>query len=233
MKEKKKLYLAIGIIIAVMILIIRFSFHRSEPENENKGGKEDEDVITMEEINFSEGIQIVDSGTFSGTFVEDGTDEDVDGVAALTVANHSEKWLEYAQIIVSAGDDTYEFSVSALPANSTARILEQQRKVFGEADDFDVELKNVVFYEETPSLHSDIFKISAENQQITVKNISDKAISGDIFIYYKTKMDGVYIGGIAYRAKVEGGLAPGEEKTCYARHYLKESSELLFVTYVE
>lgn len=230
MKNIKRIYFT-GAVLAIAIIAIlifsRFSGqNHTTDSNENNASK-------IEGISFPEGLQILDSGIFKGTFVEDGTDEDTDGVMALTVANNSDKWLEYAELIVATDKDTYHFSISALPSHAAACVLEEERKLFETAEEYDIELQHVVFYDETPSLHKDVFEIEAKNQQITVKNISDKDITGNVYVYYKLTMDDGYLGGIAYRAKIENGLAVGEEKACYAGHYWEEASEILFVTYVE
>lgn len=232
----KVLTLTCGLIIILLAVTAPVSLNRKEQdkateETEMKNNKKT--LEQVENIDLGQGLEILDSGVFSGTFVEDGSDENVEEVFALTIANTSDAWLEYAQIIIAAGEETYSFSISALPAGKTARILEQDRKLMPESKEYEVEIKNVAFYKEQPSLHSDMFEISTENQQITVKNISEKDITGDIYVYYKSKLDDVYIGGIAYRAKLSDGLSSGEEQQSYAGHYSKETSELLFVTYVE
>lgn len=231
------MYLMLIILIAACIIIIPEFFDLSGVRSEKKDGlnmeKEKEEILERENLAFSEEIQVIDFGTFTGTYVEDGSDDEVERVAALTVENTSEKWLEYAEIIVSAGGEVYEFSVSALPSKESAQVLEKQRKNLIESEDLKIELKNVVFYKETPSMYRDVFEVSTENQQIKVKNISETEIRGDVLVYYKTKLDDTYLGGIAYRARIEGGLNVGEEKQCYAGHFFEESSELLFVTYVE
>lgn len=242
MKERRKksgilnwkicvlLTLIIVAVIIIIIAIIDSSGNEQETETQKKYKKT---VTNIENVMFAGGIEIVDSGSFTGTFVEDGSDEKVEDIAALTVRNTSDTWLEYTEIVVSNGKETFEFSVSALPMNATVRVLEKEKKQMTKSGDYDIRLKNTVFYKETPSLYSDIFEIKASDQQITVKNISQRDITGDIYVYYKYKLDDIYIGGIAYRVKLEGGLVAGEEAECYAGHYLEASSKLLFVTYVE
>lgn len=177
-------------LIAACIIIIPEFFDLSEVKTENNDDlnmeNEQEEILDRENLAFSEEIQVIDFGTFTGTYVEDGSDDEVERVAALTVENTSEKWLEYAEIIVSAGGEVYEFSVSALPSKESAQVLEKQRKNLMESEDLKIELKNVVFYKETPSMYRDVFEVSTENQQIIVKNISETEIRGDVLVYYKT-----------------------------------------------
>ena len=82
-------------------------------------------------------------------------------------------------------------------------------------------------------MHEDALQLDATDLTIKVTNVSGEDITGDIYVYYKTVANDMYMGGITYRAKIEGGLAAGASAECYAGHYTQKYSEILFVTYVK
>lgn len=175
------------------------------------------------------GLVIEHAGRYAGMFVEDGTDELVADAFALTLTNTTEQMLEYARFTVTCGE-VYTFEVSSIPAGESVQTLELQRSAAPASfENAVVSAEMISFFDVPASTYPEVFELTGQDNGITVKNISDKTASA-VFVYYKTVIDGVYMGGITYRASV-GELAPGEEFTAYAGHYLPESSEILFVTY--
>ena len=63
-----------------------------------------------------------------------------------------------------------------------------------------------------------------------MKNVSEKAITKEVSIYYKNKLNENYFGGITYRVRIDG-LEPGEEISGFSSHAQKNSSEVMFITY--
>lgn len=175
------------------------------------------------------GLVIEHAGRYAGMFVEDGTDELVADVFALTLTNTSNKMLEYARFTITCGE-VYTFEVSSIPAGESVQALELQRSTA--PDDFAdavAAADMVSFFDSPVSVYPEVFEITGQVNGITVKNISDKTASS-VFVYYKNVFNGVYVGGITYRASI-GELAPGSEFTAYAGHYMPENCEILFVTY--
>ncbi len=93
------------------------------------------------------------------------------------------------------------------------------------------QIQNTMFLPEF-QMHPDVFEITGEAGQLTVKNISDKAVSGEVYVYYKNSGADLFYGGITYRARVEGGLEPGESKQIIAAHYAPTTSAILMVSYI-
>ena len=61
------------------------------------------------------GLEIKGISKYAGLFVEDGTDETVSDVCAVTVRNNAEKTVQYAHLTVTIGETAYEFDVTTLP----------------------------------------------------------------------------------------------------------------------
>lgn len=225
--------LAILLIMIILAIVIYFSGREKNKEDPTKIQHNEIEVSKLENVDLGNGLQLIDAGRFSGTFVEDGSDDEVEDVFALTLKNTTDSWLEYANITISDANDSYSFSVSALPSESTVRVLEMNRKNMPVDQDYKITSTDIVFYQESPSLCSDVFETRTENQNIIVKNISDQNISNDIYVYFKSKQDDVYIGGIAYRVRISGGIEAGEEVECSSIHFIEDSSEILFLTYAD
>lgn len=181
-------------------------------------------------INLGYGLEISDVGSYIGAYMEDGSDEFVSGVMMLIVRNNGETDLQFANIEVAYTDFTASFQVTNLPAGQAVVLLELNRQPLPEGEPLSAVAQNVVLFDEPMSLREDILALSGSDGSITVKNISDADISGDIYVYYKNSAADLLYGGITYRAKVEGGLAAGEERSIVAGHYDPDNSLLTLVT---
>lgn len=182
-------------------------------------------------INLGYGLEITDAGSYTGIYMEDGTDDTVSGTAMIVVTNTSDQALQYAGITVSAGERTLEFSVSTLPAGESVLLLEAGRQEYVQGETFASAVAHeVVFFDEPLSLCEDQLEISALDGAMNVTNISGQDITGDITIYYKNASADLYYGGITYRARIEGGLAAGEIKQIMTEHFSASGSEVVFVT---
>lgn len=186
--------------------------------------------------NLGDKLQIVEIGGYSGPYVEDGTDEPVSDVLMMRVLNTSNAAIEYAVIQLQLEDAAAEFTVSALMPGAEVILLERNRTPYDSTVDYTaavVQLVNFAKYQYELDLHEDKIKIQVLNGAVNVTNISDEFIPEKVMIYYKNKEDGVFLGGIAYRITIEGGIAGGEIRQKMANHLSETNSEILFVNMVE
>lgn len=188
----------------------------------------------IEDKAFMDGLVTVEKvGRYAGIFVEDGSDEIVSDVFAITVVNNSDKMLQYAQVVITCGGEEYTFDMSTIPAGARAQVLEKSKKALPEdLSGAQTVLTTVTEFQEAPSTYPEVFELTPFEYSVNIKNISKSDISGDVYVYYKTKVGDLYMGGITYRAKVTD-LAAGEEKSAYASHFYGSDSEILFVTYAK
>lgn len=176
------------------------------------------------------GLEIVSIGKYAGLFVEDGTDETVSDVCAVTVRNSAEKTVQYAHLTLTIGAAAYEFDVTTLPPNAEIQLLELSRQPAPEsADGYSAEVTMYTAFEIEPGMNADALEITTQDTAITIKNITDQDM-GQIYVYYKVAYGELYLGGITYRVGV-GSLAAGESTTCYAGHYSTDYCKLMFATY--
>ena len=192
------------------------------------------DMHALDGVELGSGLVIEGVNRYAGMFVEDGSDEIVADVFAITVKNTGDSMLQYASIAVGVQGASYSFNVTSLPAGGSVQVLESgRREIPGDLTGAVAELTAYTEFSETPSMHENALKIETGDFSINVTNVSGEDITGDIYVYYKTVAGDMYMGGITYRAKIEGGLAAGASGECYAGHFTEKYSEILFVTYVK
>ena len=208
-----------------------------QPDGSQSSGRiiiEQVEAPDIEDKAFLDGIVTVEKvGRYAGIFMEDGSDEIVSDVFAITVVNNSDKMLQYAQVVITCGGEEYTFDMSTIPAGARAQVLEKEKKtVPKDLSGAQTVLTTVTEFQEAPSTYPEVFELTPFEYSVNIKNISKSDISGDVYVYYKTKVGDLYMGGITYRAKVSD-LASGEEKSAYASHFYGSDSEILFVTYAK
>lgn len=186
------------------------------------------------EFDLGRGLKITDVGSYTGVYMEDGSDEIVSRILMAVVTNTSDRDLEYAEITLTGGETEAKFTVSTLPAGASAVLLEKTRMEFPGEGVFDsAAAENVSFFDTPMSLHEDVLKLQGLDGALNITNISGRDITGDIVIYYKNSSADMYYGGITYRVRLEGGLKAGEIRQIMTDHYSASGSTVLFVTYTQ
>lgn len=163
------------------------------------------------------------SGTYSGLYPEDGSDEQVQSVAAILVENVCGQACQYCQMHFLIGSYEASFTLSELPAGACAWVLEDGRLQISGSETFAFSDELCAFREE-----ESLAQISCTPGEgsLTVTNDSDTEYS-DLFIYYKLcGEDGAFLGGICYRVSA-GPLSPGETKTVTAGHFYENACEVV------
>ena len=170
---------------------------------------------------------------YDGAFVEDGSLEEKQGVAALKVTNKGEKDIQLIRIYVTTSEKELLFEITTLPSGATVTVLEKDAQTIGEKEKLgEFRAENRVDFTKKLSLCENTFLLQANNGTINLKNISDLDINSDIYVYYKKKdADGNYFGGITFRTKASGGLAAGAIAQLPASNLDLSDSEVLFVDY--
>ena len=187
-----------------------------------------------QEIDLGQGLVIEQIGSYTGMYVEDGSNEVVSGVMMATLTNNSDQDLEYAQITVYGEAENAQFAVTALPRGKTVVLLEKERKPYDADTAYDRATMDLAAFFSTPlSVMEETFLIQGLDGALNVTNISDEDITGDIVICYKNTGGNYLYGGIAYRVKIEGGLKAGEIRQIMTEHFAGEGSAVIYVNVVE
>ncbi len=194
--------------------------------------KKTDNMPTEEGLTAGE-IELLDFTTYYGEYVEDGSDEQVIDVAAITVVNNSKTAYQLIRFEVMANGENYHFTVTALLPGMTVTALETDKKTItaGTESTFFRITESSEFAVE-PSKHEDLFRCELYDGVMNVTNISDKAFDKDVFVYYKNKNTSGYLGGITYRVNC-GSLEKGKLTQRPSAHLKQGTSEVLFITYGE
>lgn len=181
-------------------------------------------------LDLGSGILITDYIRYTGPFLEDRSDDFVSDVLAIQVTNTGEEYIQTMDILLNDGETEARFSLSTLFPGETVVVLEKNRMEYSSAPEFtQVQTSNVALFENHPGMCENQLEIQSMNGVINVTNISGEDIQGDIMVYYKNYIGGVYYGGITYRVRIQGGLKAGEIRQGSAAHFNPTNSTVVFV----
>lgn len=177
------------------------------------------------------GLYVTQVGSYTGPFVEDGSDDMVSGVLMLKVANRGQNPIEYGVITLPVAQGQASFTLSALLPGQTVVLLEQNRLPWSSSEPYLYPtLSDTAYYSRPLDRMEKLVSLQLLEGGINVTNISDEDISGDIVIYYKNKQQDLYYGGITYRLRISSGLPSGASCQLISQHLHKNGTEILFVT---
>lgn len=186
---------------------------------------------TVDGLDLGSGVILTGYLPYTGAFMEDRTDEVVSDVLGIKITNTGEEYVQAMDITLTDGDVTAEFSLSTLFPGQTVVVLEKNRMSYTGAPEFtNFEIGSVALFAGDPGMAEDKIKIQCLDGVINITNISEEDITGDILVYYKNYISGIYYGGITYRLRVEGGLKAGEIRQGSAAHFKTNNSTVVFAT---
>lgn len=176
------------------------------------------------------GVAFSDMFSYSGSFVEDGSGRQVSGIAAVRVRNDSQKAYQLLSLRFATDGGDVIFDVTALLPGSEMTVLSKEAVPYDSAAIVsDVSVLSSIEFADSPSLHPDVFELSASDGVLGVKNISGKQV-GSVYVYYKSTDANGLFGGITYRIKL--GDMPADKIARTAPPHFDGSSEILYITYV-
>lgn len=198
--------------------------------DKNDDSKETEKA---EQIVLSDSNLTVESiGAYSGSFIEDGSDEETKNVTAMLITNNSDQMLQVALIDFQVNsNETASFKVTNLPAGTSTLVLESNKREFSDKDTYTYG-NAATGYMDQPTLEEDKVELKTENGKITLKNKTDKELKR-VYVYYKyVQIGGAYFGGITYRTPFEN-VGAGKEAEAVAAHFNPDSSQIMGVQILE
>lgn len=191
------------------------------------------DTEKAEQIVLSDSNLTVESiGAYSGSFIEDGSDEATKNVTAMLITNNSDQMLQVALIDFQVNsNETASFKVTNLPAGTSTLVLESNKREFSDNDTYTYG-NAATGYMDQPTLEEDKVELKTENGKITLKNKTDKELKR-VYVYYKyVQIGGAYFGGITYRTPFEN-VGAGKEAEAVAAHFNPDSSQIMGVQILE
>lgn len=166
--------------------------------------------------------------SYSGVFIEDGSDKDVSGIAAIILDNKGSEEIEYAKITLKCEGKEYIFEARTLAAGATMVVQESSgaKYVDGEYKEANAQIATM----EKLEMSEKSVKVSeTETGALQITNISDADIPC-VRVFYKFYMEDVQVavGGITYTSKITE-LKAGETRVITPSHYDKDASRVMMV----
>ena len=172
-----------------------------------------------------DGIRFTSFGRYSGSFFEDGSNTPAENVAVVLILNTTDRFLELGTFYFEIDGASAVFSVTNLPPQRGAWVLEKSALQVQSGADFVLKGGTASFCipEEVPDITTQPL-----DGTILVSNASETdAFSG--YIYYKAVYtDGNYLGGMTYRAPVED--LPARSVTEVTAGHCTQDCEIVRIT---
>lgn len=147
---------------------------------------------------FNNDITIRMIGRYSGPFVEDGSNQNVDDVFGIVLHNNSNQMIEACFLTFeNQNGTTLQFNAGSIPANSDIFVLESNRNQLLENDTIHFQ-QCLCSYVDHWHEFNDLVEVKCINQAFELKNLSDQNLN-KIYVCYKNKVNDIYFGGITYR----------------------------------
>ena len=232
-REKKQTpWLLIGVTALCLIGAAVFLFGSEDPvpAEPEQPGISIENVDTTD-VQLGSGLVVSDIGSYTGLYMEDGSDEILAKILMLVVTNTAEKTVQYAEIALTDGEKTADFTLTTLPPGESAVLLEKNRMLYEDGKTLSqISARNVAFFPQEPTLCEDKLALQALDGMLNVTNISGEDIIGDVVVYYKNASADMLYGGITYRVTISGGIKAGEIRQIMAGHASASGSRIMFTT---
>ncbi len=146
-------------------------------------------------------LQLIGFDSFSGVFIEDGSDREEENVLSLKLKNLTDETLVRATLIFTdENGEEYTFSVNTIPAGKQVTVLEIHAKDFRNDAVYSC-TKVETTYSDADRLCKDTVTVATRDNRIFVTNATEKTL-GLVYVYYKNlDADGNLFGGITYRTE--------------------------------
>lgn len=182
---------------------------------------------------FDNGLQVLCVGGYTGTYLEDGSDEQIEDVLCIVVYNNSDHLVEYGSIEIPCGKQSPAvFEFSGLPAKSSVLVQEKNRMLRSDKQKYSKPIcKEIALPVDIVTDFGNDFRLFPNDGVINAENISDRDYTNDVSVFYKNFQFGLFMGGITYRARFSGGIRAGAMAQCLQKHYLLETSAILYMSY--
>lgn len=179
-------------------------------------------------VDLGDGIVLTGITSVDGAFVEDGSDDKLEGILAVTVKNTAERTLQYGTLVLP-GAGGAKFTVSTLAPGKTALLLESSRAKYTDGIDTDgAYMAQSAFFTTEPTLNSDRIELSCADGEIHIKNVSGERLDATVVLYYKNVRGDMFYGGITYRVSADVGIDAGKSVSVSAPHCTAGATEAVF-----
>lgn len=191
---------------------------------------EDPQPIPDAASDLGHGVRITELVSYSGAFVEDGSDEPVSGITAVRVVNEGTENVRLLDFTLTAEDGrTLAFSLTTLLPGQRALVLEQNRAPHTNGKITASTVTRYAPFSFEPSLYPEKLRILCEENAVTVENLSADEMRS-VRLYYKNRVGEEFLGGITYSVNYSDLPAESSRKGSTS-HFRGEASVVIFVTH--
>lgn len=165
---------------------------------------------------------------YDGTYVEDGTNANVEQVAMLMVKNDGDYPVEYTQIAVEFGEEQLIFDISALPKGE--RLVVQEKSCKKLPQGAVTKATALVVQRAEMEMSADKIRVTDNgDNSITVENLTEETFA-TTRVFYKYFMDkeDLFVGGIAFTLRIRN-LGPKEKMVVQPAHYNSTTGRVVMV----
>lgn len=180
-------------------------------------------------IDLGGGVYLEQVKSYTGTYMEDGSDQVVSDVMMILVNNMSGSDIQLMNIELTYPEGTFYFQLTNLATGGKAVLLEKNRAPMPRSTPTNAVATNTALFKTPMTADFERFEISGADGVLNVKNISGGDITGNIYVYYKYKIQDLFYGGITFRVQIEGGLKDGEIRQIMTNHYNPENCEIVMI----
>ena len=173
-------------------------------------------------------LEVLNVGAYDGLFLEDGSDDEISGVAALVLRNCGKAAVEYVSISMTCGNTPLEFEGSDIPSGAMIVLQDKNRTAFSGGTISNCSA-TVAELDKLEMSENAVQITESSNNSLTINNITNKALPC-VRIFYKfySSDEGAFVGGITYVAKITD-LQPDEAQTILPSHYVAGYSIITMV----
>lgn len=173
-------------------------------------------------------LEVLNVGAYDGLFLEDGSDDEISGVAALVLRNCGKAAVEYVSISMTCGNTSLEFEGSDIPSGAMIVLQDKNRTAFSGGAISNCSA-TVAELDKLEMSENSVQITENSNNSLTIKNVTNKSLPC-VRVFYKFYSDdeGSFVGGITYVAKITD-LHPDETQTILPSHYVAGYSIITMV----
>lgn len=172
-------------------------------------------------------LQVLQYGGYEGPYMEDGSNDEVQGVASILLKNTGEQAMMYGIVLLEAGEELQSFQCGVLLPGMTALVLESERKLCTGAAPGRIQA--TARYEAANRSLLPCLSVTDVNMgTIQVTNCSPDTLQ-DFCITYKTGLPDeiVLMGGVCYKTEPMT-LEPGESRLVRPDRYASGYSRIVW-----
>lgn len=165
---------------------------------------------------------------YEGAYLEDGSEEAVEDVAALVLENTGTTGIEYVQIVVLQNGRELSFDGTYIPPKSTVLLLEENKQPYADAAVTDCHCRTVIpgFFDRAQRT-VEIKETGMCTLEVT--NITEETLeSVRIFYKHHEGETDLYVGGITYSTAIPI-LEPGETRSVTPYRYASGYAQVVAV----